>query len=121
MPHDPHEAAFCTRHANLCASYAILWGSLSVAIVLAFVYLTRPAAGFGYDVLHPRAEDVGLLLTSSFGARALFGYFCGALTVFYNLAVDFNKPFDGAFTLESGTLTATLRQMRDRVDVYIDT
>ena len=94
---------------------------ISVAIVLAFVYLTRPAAGFGYDVLHPRAEDVGLLLTSSFGARALFGYFCGALTVFYNLAVDFNKPFDGAFTLESGTLTATLRQMRDRVDVYIDT
>ena len=52
--------------------------------------------------------------------RALFGYFCGALTVFYNLAVDFNKPFDGVFTLESGTLTATLRQMRDRVGVYID-
>ena len=84
----------------------------------------RPVADrwlqFGFDVLHPRAEDVGLWLTSSFGARALFGYFCGALTVFYNLAVDFNKPFDGVFTLESGTLTATLRQMRDRVGVYID-
>ena len=100
--------------------YSVL-RTISVAIVLAFVYLTRPTAGFGFDVLHPRAEDVGLWLTSSFGARALFGYFCGALTVFYNLAVDFNKPFDGAFTLESGTLTATLRQMRDRVDVYIDT
>ena len=34
---------------------------IDAAIVLAFVYLTRPAAGFDRR-LHPRAEDVGLLL-----------------------------------------------------------
>jgi hypothetical protein len=91
------------------------------AIVFAFLYLTRsPTDALGApDLLHLRGEDLaGLLVGSAFGARALFAYLCGALSIFYNLAIDFNRPFDGAFTLESETITATLKQLRERVRLY---
>ena len=45
----------------------------------------------------------------------LFSFVSGALAVFNSLAADFDRPFQGAFKLESGTVVATLRQLRTLV------
>ena len=86
--------------------------ALSVVLILAYAYLTQDKdlsphlLGFGYDAAGHVACD------PSFGVHVLFGFVCGALAVFNSLASDLNRPFHGDYKLESGTVIASIKQLR---------
>ena len=44
----------------------------------------------------------------------------GTLVSFNSLAADYNRPFRGAFKIESETVTASLRQLRETLSPYCD-
>ena len=52
--------------------------------------------------------------------RILFAIIVGTLVSFNSLAADYNRPFRGAFKIESETVTASLRQLRETLSPYCD-
>ena len=54
------------------------------------------------------------------GVRILFAIIVGTLVSFNSLAADYNRPFRGAFKIESETVTASLRQLRETLSPYCD-
>ena len=52
------------------------------------------------------------------GVRILFAIIVGTLVSFNSLAADYNRPFRGAFKIESETVTASLRQLRETLSPY---
>ena len=59
-----------------------------------------------------------IVLDPSFGVHVLFAAVCAALVVFNALAKDVNLPFSGVFRLESGTVAASLKQLRSTTAPY---
>ena len=56
----------------------------------------------------------------AFGVHALFAVVASALVVFNSLAIDVNLPFSGVFRLESGTVAASLKNLRSATAPYLD-
>ena len=50
----------------------------------------------------------------------MFAIIVGTLVSFNSLAADYNRPFRGAFKIESETVTASLRQLRETLSPYCD-
>ena len=61
-----------------------------------------------------------LIFDASFGVHALFAVVASALVVFNSLAIDVNLPFSGVFRLESGTVAASLKNLRSATAPYLD-
>ena len=59
-------------------------------------------------------------MDSTLGVRILFAIIVGTLVSFNSLAADYNRPFRGAFKIESETVTASLRQLRETLSPYCD-
>ena len=57
---------------------------------------------------------------ATLGVRILFAIIVGTLVSFNSLAADYNRPFRGAFKIESETVTASLRQLRETLSPYCD-
>jgi len=83
----------------------------AAAISLCFAYLTLDFELFR-NADQQIFTDPYLFITASFTQRALFAYLVGVLTFAINLCSDLNRPFEGYFRLESGTVVATLLQIR---------
>ena len=67
------------------------------------------------------ADGSGMwLMDSTLGVRILFAIIVGTLVSFNSLAADYNRPFRGAFKIESETVTASLRQLRETLSPYCD-
>ena len=60
------------------------------------------------------------LMDPTLGVRILFAIIVGTLVSFNSLAADYNRPFRGAFKIESETVTASLRQLRETLSPYCD-
>ena len=60
------------------------------------------------------------IMDSTLGVRILFAIIVGTLVSFNSLAADYNRPFRGAFKIESETVTASLRQLRETLSPYCD-
>ena len=58
------------------------------------------------------------IMDSTLGVRILFAIIVGTLVSFNSLAADYNRPFRGAFKIESETVTASLRQLRETLSPY---
>ena len=67
------------------------------------------------------ADSSGMwLMDPTLGVRILFAIIVGTLVSFNSLAADYNRPFRGAFKIESETVTASLRQLRETLSPYCD-
>ena len=64
--------------------------------------------------------DSNIVFDASFGVHALFAVVASALGVFHSLAIDVNLPFSGVFRLESGTVAASLKNLRSATAPYLD-
>ena len=58
--------------------------------------------------------------TPKFAPGANGAIIVGTLVSFNSLAADYNRPFRGAFKIESETVTASLRQLRETLSPYCD-
>merc|ERR1711977_640435 len=82
--------------------YSVL-RTLSIALAIAYTYLTLD-----------RGEMAGVQ------PHALFAVVASALVVFNSLAIDVNLPFSGVFRLGSGTVAASLKNLRSATAPYLD-
>merc|ERR1712167_135520 len=100
--------------------YSVL-RTLSIALAIAYTYLTLDRGG---EMIQPHAlgfvMNDGVVFDASFGVHALFAVVASALVVFNSLAIDVNLPFSGVFRLESGTVAASLKNLRSATAPYLD-
>ena len=101
--------------------YSVL-RTLSIALAIAYTYLTLDRGG---EMVQPHAlgfvmTNNELIFDASFGVHALFAVVASALVVFNSLAIDVNLPFSGVFRLESGTVAASLKNLRSATAPYLD-
>jgi len=102
--------------------YSVL-RTLSIALAIAYTYLTLDRgemAGVQPHALGFVMADSGVVFDASFGVHALFAVVASALVVFNSLAIDVNLPFSGVFRLESGTVAASLKNLRSATAPYLD-
>ena len=102
--------------------YSVL-RTLSIALAIAYTYLTLDRgemAGIQPHALGFVMADSGVVFDASFGVHALFAVVASALVVFNSLAIDVNLPFSGVFRLESGTVAASLKNLRSATAPYLD-
>ena len=102
--------------------YSVL-RTLSIALAIAYTYLTLDRgemAGIRPHALGFVMNDAGVIFDNSFGVHALFAVVASALVVFNSLAIDVNLPFSGVFRLESGTVAASLKNLRSATAPYLD-
>ena len=102
--------------------YSVL-RTLSIALAIAYTYLTLDRgemAGIQPHALGFVMADSGVIFDASFGVHALFAVVASALVVFNSLAIDVNLPFSGVFRLESGTVAASLKNLRSATAPYLD-
>ena len=102
--------------------YSVL-RTLSIALAIAYTYLTLDRgemAGVQPHSLGFVMADSGVIFDASFGVHALFAVVASALVVFNSLAIDVNLPFSGVFRLESGTVAASLKNLRSATAPYLD-
>jgi hypothetical protein len=102
--------------------YSVL-RTLSIALAIAYTYLTLDRgdmAGVQPHALGFVMADTGVVFDASFGVHALFAVVASALVVFNSLAIDVNLPFSGVFRLESGTVAASLKNLRSATAPYLD-
>ena len=65
-------------------------------------------------------EHGHVLPDPSLGVHILFACICGTLVVFNSLAEDYNRPFQGVARMDSETVTASLRQLRNSLQPHCD-
>ena len=102
--------------------YSVL-RTLSIALAIAYTYLTLDRgemSGVQPHALGFVMADSGVVFDASFGVHALFAVVASALVVFNSLAIDVNLPFSGVFRLESGTVAASLKNLRSATAPYLD-
>merc|ERR1719482_2503050 len=102
--------------------YSVL-RTLSIALAIAYTYLTLDRgemAGVQPHSLGFVMADSNIVFDASFGVHALFAVVASALVVFNSLAIDVNLPFSGVFRLESGTVPASLKNLRSATAPYLD-
>ena len=103
--------------------YSVLQ-SLSIALAVAYTYLTLDrgalTAGIEPHALGFVMADGAVVFDASFGVHALFSVVGAALVVFNSLAIDVNLPFSGVFRLESGTVAASLKNLRAATAPYLE-
>ena len=66
------------------------------------------------------AERLQKLMTDGEPNLAKLSSIASALVVFNSLAIDVNLPFSGVFRLESGTVAASLKNLRSATAPYLD-
>jgi hypothetical protein len=103
--------------------YSVL-RTLSLALAVAYTYLTLDR-GLLFSGIQPHALGFELVdglpvFDASFGVHTLFAVVCAALVVFNSLAIDVNLPFSGIFRLESGTVAASLKNLRSATAPYLE-
>ena len=82
------------------------------------ILVVATAAALQRPVTHSLARRRGTPLLAAM--RILFAIIVGTLVSFNSLAADYNRPFRGAFKIESETVTASLRQLRETLSPYCD-
>lgn len=88
----------------------------SVAISIIFAYLS-----LDYDMMRvgPILYQDKSFLTATFEPRTLFSLLIATLSFASDLCDDLNKPFQGYFRIDSGTLWATMVQVREVMATHL--